>query len=140
MTTNHLKVLDPALIRPGRVDLQVQFRLATREQIRDMFYRMYSKVSDQGTKDKTATICNLVHNRHDEKDDLQFDLRPYITKANGLGSEELKIMAESFASRIPEDVFSPADIQGYLLARKQDPSRALKEIEIWKDNQMGTGH
>ena len=44
MTTNRLYGLDTALIRPGRIDLQVAFTLATRKQIREMFERMYDSV------------------------------------------------------------------------------------------------
>lgn len=42
MTTNHPELLDEALIRPGRVDMQVEFTLATRTQMREIFVRMYS--------------------------------------------------------------------------------------------------
>jgi len=41
MTTNHPEALDDALIRPGRVDLQVAFTNATRHQARELFERMY---------------------------------------------------------------------------------------------------
>jgi hypothetical protein len=34
MTTNHLERLDPALIRPGRVDMKVHIDLATPSQVR----------------------------------------------------------------------------------------------------------
>ena len=37
MTTNHPEVLDQALVRPGRVDVQVHFGAATREFIVEMF-------------------------------------------------------------------------------------------------------
>lgn len=36
MTTNHPERLDPALLRPGRVDMQVNFKHASEEQIRMM--------------------------------------------------------------------------------------------------------
>ena len=36
MTTNHPERLDPALLRPGRVDLQVVFSHASKEQIKTM--------------------------------------------------------------------------------------------------------
>jgi chaperone BCS1 len=39
MTTNVPESLDEALIRPGRVDLQVGFTNATREQARELFIR-----------------------------------------------------------------------------------------------------
>jgi chaperone BCS1 len=42
MTTNFPEKLDEALVRPGRVDMKVAFSLATREQICELFIRMYS--------------------------------------------------------------------------------------------------
>ncbi|KAF8980073.1 hypothetical protein BGZ46_004661 [Entomortierella lignicola] len=41
MTTNHIEALDPALIRPGRVDLREYVGDATAVQIRKMFKRFY---------------------------------------------------------------------------------------------------
>ncbi|KAF9132309.1 hypothetical protein BGW39_000415 [Mortierella sp. 14UC] len=43
MTTNHIEVLDSALIRPGRVDLREYVGDATPLQIRKMFKRFYEK-------------------------------------------------------------------------------------------------
>ncbi|KAF9273125.1 BCS1 N terminal-domain-containing protein [Linnemannia elongata] len=43
MTTNHIEVLDPALIRPGRVDLREYVGDATPAQIRKMFKRFYER-------------------------------------------------------------------------------------------------
>ncbi|KAJ3209491.1 hypothetical protein HDU67_006162 [Dinochytrium kinnereticum] len=41
MTTNHMEKLDPALIRPGRVDVKVFFDRATRHQIESLFYQFF---------------------------------------------------------------------------------------------------
>jgi chaperone BCS1 len=41
MTTNHIERLDPALIRPGRVDKQVLMGDASKYQIRAMFLKFY---------------------------------------------------------------------------------------------------
>ena len=42
MTTNFPEKLDEALIRPGRIDMKVSFKKATRAQICELFTRMYS--------------------------------------------------------------------------------------------------
>ena len=42
MTTNHPERLDPALIRPGRVDMHVEFKYASKHQIHEIFIRMYT--------------------------------------------------------------------------------------------------
>lgn len=41
MTTNHKDVLDPALIRPGRADLHVEFDYATKDQARGLFAQFF---------------------------------------------------------------------------------------------------
>ena len=46
MTTNYIERLDPALIRPGRVDRIELIDYCTREQLREMFRRFYPDDSD----------------------------------------------------------------------------------------------
>lgn len=41
LTTNHLERLDPALIRPGRVDVKLEVGWATPSQMRSMFLRFF---------------------------------------------------------------------------------------------------
>jgi BCS1 N terminal/ATPase family associated with various cellular activities (AAA) len=41
MTTNHRELLDPALIRPGRVDFEVPFTTATQDQLRRLYARFF---------------------------------------------------------------------------------------------------
>ena len=41
-TTNRYESLDPALRRPGRMDRHIEFRLASRYQVAEMFRRFYS--------------------------------------------------------------------------------------------------
>ena len=45
MSTNHPEKLDPALIRPGRVDIRMEFPNADREQARQMFVRFFGRGS-----------------------------------------------------------------------------------------------
>ena len=46
MTTNHIGRLDPALIRPGRIDLRVPMNNASEEQINLMLRRFYDDCDD----------------------------------------------------------------------------------------------
>ena len=50
MTTNHVERLDPALVRPGRVDLSELFDDATPEQAKNLFTQFYGN-TDQGNEE-----------------------------------------------------------------------------------------
>ena len=50
MTTNRLGKLDEALIRDGRVDLQVEFALPGKDELRDLFIRTYTRENKMGTE------------------------------------------------------------------------------------------
>lgn len=137
MTTNCPEKLDSALIRPGRVDLQVLFTLATHEQIRDIFFRMYSTefddakaVTAEPTPKPKPTNQKKTASQH--KDDF-LELLLEQSKADTIDPEKLTEMAKQFADQLPEGRFSPAEIQGFLLMRKQQPSKALEEIGGWRD-------
>jgi mitochondrial chaperone BCS1 len=57
MTTNHIERLDPALIRPGRVDVKVYLGDASRGQIIRMYERFYKDTNDSTySADKFADL------------------------------------------------------------------------------------
>ena len=56
-TTNDYKALDPALCRPGRLDLHIEFKLASKYQCRELFRRFYlpsSSDSDKGEESEES--------------------------------------------------------------------------------------
>lgn len=63
-TTNKYKALDPALVRPGRLDLHIEFILASKWQARELFKRFYplekteraAAGSTAGTRDEHVTL------------------------------------------------------------------------------------
>jgi chaperone BCS1 len=126
MTTNYPKTLDAALIRPGRVDLQIGFALATQDQIREIYMNMYK--AKQPTKKENEndrpTACKLNLTKH-----LHMEGKDFVQPT------ELENMATQFASSIPSGVFSQAEIQGLLLKWRTDPEGALKDVGTWKVEQ-----
>ncbi|KAF2725094.1 hypothetical protein K431DRAFT_281570 [Polychaeton citri CBS 116435] len=48
MTTNHIERLDPALIRPGRVDMTVHLANATEAQMAQLWNRFYTQLDPEG--------------------------------------------------------------------------------------------
>lgn len=134
MTTNKPESLDEALVRPGRVDVQVGFAHASAFQVEELFQRMYelppmSKKAQETKKMVTA-------NGHAKKSSVaqQHDLlREQANQAYkvDVDMEDLKEIAKEFAKCIPEDKFSPAEVQGFLLKRKKSPRKALEEVHAW---------
>ncbi|KAH9909866.1 BCS1 N terminal-domain-containing protein [Xylariomycetidae sp. FL2044] len=141
MTTNVPESLDNALIRPGRVDLQVGFTNATKQQAQELFIRMYEGHQERPKHQKAADAASgTTHNgsavgTHEKKE--------ATPTANGSGENqtkpaeldvpvaELPEVARKFGDKIPDGEFSPAEIQGYLLKRKKHPLRALDEADKW---------
>ncbi|KAI2471888.1 P-loop containing nucleoside triphosphate hydrolase protein [Annulohypoxylon bovei var. microspora] len=152
MTTNTPEQLDEALIRPGRVDLQVAFANATRDQARELFVRMYEGASARPDAPVTPALPSTPEVGVEKKTPTSpAKAKPKISKpktANGgakevngttptesgdldVSVEELPAIAEKFGSKIPDGEFSPAQIQGYLLKRKKHPLKALEEADLW---------
>ena len=145
MTTNFPEKLDEALIRPGRVDMEVGFTMASRSQIRKLFVRMYS--ADTFSTIPSSKANGSVHNstmsvqpnvvakltNGDLKKANGTFTPPTILKEKVIPLEELTEIAEQFADRLPESEFTPAEVQGFLLTRKKEPKRALEEVEEWRD-------
>eukprot|EP00940_MAST-03C_sp_MAST-3C-sp2_P000621 g621.t1 len=60
MTTNHLERLEPALLRPGRVDVVHCVDYARGEQIEELFRKFYPDDSDDDMKTKGARFADAV--------------------------------------------------------------------------------
>ncbi|KAJ6535516.1 P-loop containing nucleoside triphosphate hydrolase protein [Mycena capillaripes] len=117
-TTNHIEQLDPALIRPGRMDLKIQYGLATNEQLEQMFDRFYPYDEDSRPELGPSIGC-------------------YFSKTTGsrLSASVLAGLAKEFAAAIPTGRFSIAQLQGYLLSSKNDPEGALAGVGAWIETQ-----
>jgi chaperone BCS1 len=51
MTTNHVEKLSEALVRPGRVDVRLEFKLADRQQVSPCLWSCYNSTSGSISSD-----------------------------------------------------------------------------------------
>ncbi|KAI1468933.1 BCS1 N terminal-domain-containing protein [Daldinia caldariorum] len=134
MTTNTPEQLDDALIRPGRVDLQVAFANATRDQARELFLRMYEEDQQEpDLPDLSSPNPPQDNKKKQKKKEKEKTAAKTAVEDHHLDIpvSELPAVAAAFGEKIPDGEFSPATIQGYLLKRKKQPRKALEEADMW---------
>ncbi len=51
MTTNHREKLDPALLRPGRADMQIQLNYASEVQMKGLFKKFFPEESTENAQE-----------------------------------------------------------------------------------------
>lgn len=123
MTTNHKSALDDALIRPGRVDIDIEFRNSDRSITKQVFEGLYSPLKYDGEAEESPESGS--DNMRDLKEKGQF------RKALALDKARLVELATRFSEKVPENEFSPAELQGYVMLHKHDPEQAVKGVEEW---------
>ena len=106
MTTNAPNSLDEALIRSGRINKP---------------WIRFQNASKQQAKD---IFLRMYEGGHHGKN------------SRGLPMHNLEGLATSFAEVIPDQQFSPADLQDYIIMRKDDPVQAVGELEAWTAREM----
>lgn len=152
MTTNHAEKLDAALVRPGRVDRKVEFQLAAKDQIRELFVRMYA-ASDQ-VPDIELTLTDQLPNGHtkssssssislsrSEKPKLNGGANNGHGHALARGENQLSVLsggdveelAVEFAAQVQDNTFTPAEIQNHLMKYKKEPRTAVQLAGVWAE-------
>jgi chaperone BCS1 len=115
MTTNKPKQLDPALVRPGRVDFKVFLGNISQSSAKDMFMRMFS-----------PDLLSWAQVSGDSEDNLD---RHVLL-------EKLRLLADQFAEQVPDDTFTPSQLQGFFQRHLSSAREAVAGVGSWVDKEL----
>lgn len=160
-TTNHIEVLDPALTRPGRMDVHVEFRLASKWQAKELFKSFFPpappsdpavepdiepeleektapSVAGSGSWSTTLVDPAEVRSRVPSITSISTPPRPVFKASGGpirtapkLSAATVEYLASRFADAIPEEEVSMAALQGHLMCHKRQPREAVEAAPAW---------
>lgn len=120
MTTNHPDKLDPALLRPGRVDMTISFGYTSENDIKELFASMFKSL--EGDLPGTAKEADTIAPESAQKD-----------KASSHHSR-ISDLCTSFSQVVPSNEVTAAEIQGYLLNHKDNPDTAIAGASKWVED------
>ncbi|KAF8498227.1 P-loop containing nucleoside triphosphate hydrolase protein [Russula emetica] len=129
VTTNHVERLDPALSRPGRMDVWVNFTHATKWQAEWLFKLFFLPASRP-----SASSPNESPSLAAPRENLPRAGRGASAHAQAvpiLEEAEIVQLAQRFANAIPEGEMSFASLQGYLLKNRMRPRECVEEVTEW---------
>jgi chaperone BCS1 len=134
-TTNHIERLDPALSRPGRMDVWVDFKHATQFQAEGIFrcffpVKIIPAAIDLSTPSQSPSPSSPGPSMTGPRLGVAGKLA-LATSGSTFTETELDELAKAFGKSIPEGEFSVASLQGYLLKNKTRPRQCVDEVEAW---------
>ena len=126
-TTNHIERLDPALSRPGRMDVWINFKNATKWQAEGIFKCFFPSAPSPSAVAAAAAAAASATEAADAKSGTdkgtessapQSRRKQHLRGVPLLSADELESLAKKFAEAIPEGEMSVSSLQGYLLKNK----------------------
>ncbi|CEP19579.1 hypothetical protein [Parasitella parasitica] len=103
MTCNDVNRLQPALLRPGRIDMKMELGYADKTQINKMFWRF------MGEDDIEPSNGDDTDAEDAEK-----------SKSKMIYSQELQDLAQKFTDMIPDLKVTPAELQNFFIMNMMD--------------------
>ncbi|KAJ7031905.1 P-loop containing nucleoside triphosphate hydrolase protein [Mycena alexandri] len=152
-TTNKYHALDAALCRPGRMDVHVEFKLASKFQAEKLFYSFYLPVGDTDTSEEdddlqgSSQFETSAHSIPETKPSVpQSDSVFAIEEPTFFGTshrqrgpklrpKQVSELAVRFSETIPEREVSMAALQGFLMGYKIRPYEAVDAAKRWVESE-----
>ncbi|CAD6886117.1 unnamed protein product [Tilletia laevis] len=135
MTTNYPERLDPALVRPGRVDRRFELGDADEEQVERMMGRFYGqgKAVDEGEGEMHKRFARLVMQESGRRRkaaglDPATGL-PSSSSSSGLDASSAGTSAVSALWNVGRGGVSMAEVQGWFI---REPESAEEACEAWE--------
>ena len=114
-----------------------------REQIRELFVRMYAASEESyvlaALRSKKKTPDGGLANGHAKGDSAKpgksLDLGTDDQLAT-MSRKDLETLASNFADCVPEDTFTPAEVQNLLMMHKKEPRTAFEKVAAWVESEL----
>ncbi|KAL4936302.1 hypothetical protein BDV06DRAFT_233545 [Aspergillus oleicola] len=117
MTTNAIEKLDHALLRPGRVDLKVEFGRADSLALQEHFLMFFMQPAAAHVMGDLDSCGRMV---------------PYSSPAySERTSDYIVHLSTLFAENVPFDRYTAAEVQNYLLQYRCRPLEAINNVPRW---------
>jgi len=129
VTINHVECLDPALSRPGRMDVWVNFTHATKRQAERIFKHFFLPRPSTSSPNEAPSINAPRKNPPRTGRQASANVVPILEEA------EIIQLAQRFADAIPEGEMNVASLQGYLLKNMRRPRECVEEVTEWVEQE-----
>lgn len=117
MTTNAPEKLDHALLRPGRVDFQVEFGCAGALALQEHFLLIFMEPAAEHVMGDLDSCGRMI---------------PYSSPASSEWTRNfIGHLSTMFAASVPPDRYTAAEVQNYLLQYRSRPVEAVNNVHRW---------
>lgn len=124
-TTNRVESLDPALSRPGRMDVWINFTHATKWQAKELFKLFFESRPSAASPNEPPSLVAPRENLHRAGRGASAHAIPVLEEA------VIDLLAQHFADAIPEGEMSFASLEGYLLKNRKCPRECVEKVTEW---------
>lgn len=144
-TTNDYGALDPALCRPGRMDVHIEFHNANKSQAEELFRAFYSPTNGSSAEGVDEIVAEASLSDNNGEKPHSEDIKPPNRSQSAPGPGNLNLpptgttlprriacdLAKQFSAAIPDREISVAALQGYLMTYKTRPFDAVRDAPGW---------